>query len=124
MRSEMGSQNREFPMAVKEPQEDSRALAPVYAPVDRVNPPAANSFPPADPIFTDPPFAALPAAGRSLDETLALIERREIIAALDRAQGQRKMAANLLRISRSRLYRRMEALGIPTRYGESYADVQ
>lgn len=49
---------------------------------------------------------------RSLDESLAAVERQEIISALDRANGQRTRAAELLRISRSRLYRRMEALGI------------
>jgi len=49
---------------------------------------------------------------RSLDEVLSAVERREILAALARACGQRTKAANLLGISRSRLYRRMEALGI------------
>ncbi|MCO6435593.1 MAG: hypothetical protein J5J06_00720 [Phycisphaerae bacterium] len=48
----------------------------------------------------------------SLDEILTRIERREILAALERAQGQRTKAARMLGISRSRLYRRMEALGI------------
>lgn len=48
----------------------------------------------------------------SLDEILSKIERREILAALERAQGQRTKAARMLGISRSRLYRRMEALGI------------
>jgi len=56
--------------------------------------------------------------GRSLDEILAGIERREILSALQRANGQRTMAAQFLRISRSRLYRRMEALGIDPRTGE------
>ncbi len=55
------------------------------------------------------------AGSRPLDEVLATIERREILNALQRADGQRTMAARLLGISRSRLYRRMEALGIDPR---------
>lgn len=52
------------------------------------------------------------AGERPLDEVLTKIERREIVAALTKACGNRTLAANLLGISRSRLYRRMEALGI------------
>lgn len=55
------------------------------------------------------------AGNRPLDDVLSSIERREIVAALRRANGQRTLAAQLLRISRSRLYRRMEALGIDPR---------
>ena len=51
----------------------------------------------------------------SLDRILTTIERREILNALNRANGQRTLAARLLGISRSRLYRRMEALGIDPR---------
>ena len=51
----------------------------------------------------------------SLDRILTTIERREILNALNRANGQRTLAAKLLGISRSRLYRRMEALGIDPR---------
>lgn len=51
----------------------------------------------------------------SLDRILTTIERREILGALNRANGQRTLAARLLGISRSRLYRRMEALGIDPR---------
>ena len=51
-------------------------------------------------------------ANQSLDEVLAVVEKRAILSALRRANGQRTMAARLLGISRSRLYRRMEALGI------------
>ena len=47
-----------------------------------------------------------------LDQVLTSIERREILGALGRAKGQRTRAARLLGISRSRLYRRMEALGV------------
>ena len=52
---------------------------------------------------------------RPLDDVLCTIEKREILAALRRAGSQRTLAAQLLRISRSRLYRRMEALGIDPR---------
>ncbi|HUU85694.1 MAG TPA: sigma 54-interacting transcriptional regulator [Phycisphaerae bacterium] len=50
-----------------------------------------------------------------LDEVLATVERRAILAALRRAGGQRSKAARTIGISRSRLYRRMEALGIRPR---------
>lgn len=59
---------------------------------------------------------------RSLDQVLNSLERQEVIAALHRAKGQRTLAAELLHISRSRLYRRMEALGIDPRaigFGET-----
>jgi len=49
---------------------------------------------------------------RPLDDVLTAVEKREILAALRRANGQRTLAARMLRISRSRLYRRMEALNI------------
>ena len=52
----------------------------------------------------------------SLDQILTTIEKREILGALRRANGQRTLAARLLGISRSRLYRRMEALGIDPRH--------
>lgn len=48
----------------------------------------------------------------SLDERLADIERRAILDAIRRANGRRNLAARLMGISRSRLYRRLEALGI------------
>ena len=51
----------------------------------------------------------------SLDTILSTIERREIVSALSRTSGQRTLAAKELGISRSRLYRRMEALGIDPR---------
>ena len=50
-----------------------------------------------------------------LDDMLADIERRTILAALRRTRGQRSLAAKLMGISRSRLYRRMDALGIVPR---------
>ncbi|MBI4718894.1 MAG: hypothetical protein HY763_13900 [Planctomycetes bacterium] len=51
-------------------------------------------------------------AGGALDQVLASVEKREILTALRRADGRRTEAARLLGISRSRLYRRMDALGI------------
>lgn len=56
--------------------------------------------------------------GRTLDDILGSIEKKEILGALHRANSQRTLAARMLGISRSRLYRRMEALGIdPRRIG-------
>lgn len=50
--------------------------------------------------------------GVSLDSAIRALERKEILSALGRTRGQRTLAARLLGISRSRLYRRLEALGI------------
>ena len=50
-----------------------------------------------------------------LDDVLASVERRAILSALRRAGGQRSRAARVMGISRSRLYRRMDALGIHPR---------
>jgi PAS domain S-box-containing protein len=47
-----------------------------------------------------------------LDGVLADVERRTILDALHQTRGQRSRAAKLMGISRSRLYRRMDALGI------------
>jgi PAS domain S-box-containing protein len=47
-----------------------------------------------------------------LDGVLADVERRTILDALRQARGQRSRAAKIMGISRSRLYRRMDALGI------------
>lgn len=47
-----------------------------------------------------------------LDEALAQVEREVIVSALRAANWHRNRAAELMNISRSRLYRRMEALGI------------
>lgn len=62
-------------------------------------------------------------AHKSLDEILTSIETREIVGALKQVQGQRTQAAKLLGISRSRLYRRMEALGIDPRLVNQQTDV-
>jgi DNA-binding NtrC family response regulator len=43
---------------------------------------------------------------------LAQCEREAILRALNAAHGQRNRAAQMMGISRSRLYRRMEALGV------------
>jgi PAS domain S-box-containing protein len=51
-------------------------------------------------------------ASLSLNPYLQRVEREVILRALDTAGGQRSRAAQLLGISRSRLYRRMEALKI------------
>ena len=65
--------------------------------------------------------AALPDNGAKLgglDNKLSILERTEIVGALQGTRGQRTLAAQRLGISRSRLYRRMEALGIdPRRVG-------
>ena len=50
-----------------------------------------------------------------LDDVLASVERRAILTALHRSEGRRSQAAREMGISRSRLYRRMEALGIHPR---------
>ncbi|MCK6455051.1 MAG: sigma 54-interacting transcriptional regulator [Phycisphaerae bacterium] len=62
-----------------------------------------------------PPAPGAPPASTEplqLDAVLARVERDAILNALRRADGQRNKAARLLGVSRSRLYRRMEALGI------------
>jgi len=51
----------------------------------------------------------------TLDRKLTALEKQEIVEALAHADGQRTQAARSLGISRSRLYRRMEALGIAPR---------
>lgn len=51
----------------------------------------------------------------ALDDILASVEKRAILAALRRSSGQRSLAARAIGISRSRLYRRMDALGIHPR---------
>ena len=50
-----------------------------------------------------------------LDQLLAEVERKAIIQALRDSGGNRSLAAQLMSISRSRLYRRMDALGIKQR---------
>lgn len=50
--------------------------------------------------------------GKTLDQILQEVERRAILAALRSTGGRRTDAAARMGISRSRLYRRLEALGI------------
>ncbi len=79
----------------------------------------------AAPAHTTPPWNVTDHAGLSpneeggsagpLDRMLSAIEKQEILTALNQANGQRTLAARALGISRSRLYRRMEALGIDPR---------
>jgi DNA-binding NtrC family response regulator len=58
-------------------------------------------------------FAATePAAPLDLDATLADTERRMIEQAIRRARGNKRLAAELLSITRPRLYRRMQMLGM------------
>ncbi|MGB0715987.1 MAG: helix-turn-helix domain-containing protein [Phycisphaerae bacterium] len=74
-----------------------------------------SDFSTGEPSITRSASAPVSEVGnRPLDEVLEAIEKKEIEAALRLARGQRTLAARLLRISRSRLYRRMEALGIDT----------
>ncbi|MFH0981424.1 MAG: helix-turn-helix domain-containing protein [Planctomycetota bacterium] len=78
------------------------------------NPPA-NDLPElirGEPLELD---AAAQALDQPLDVVLASVERRAILTALRRTEGRRSQAAREMGISRSRLYRRMEALGIHPR---------
>jgi DNA-binding NtrC family response regulator len=63
-------------------------------------------------IKMDQTAAAEPVKPLALDQLLEQAERRLILLALRRAQGNRSRAAELLSIWRPRLLRRMEALGI------------
>ncbi len=71
-------------------------------------------------IEQDPPRAGEPSL--ALEDVLQEVERRLIRLALRRARGNRSRAAELLRIHRPRLLRRMEALGIEQRPGEAEGD--
>lgn len=75
-----------------------------------------------EPTREDSEYGSISGAGnRPLDDVLACVEKREIMAALEKADGQRTLAARMLKISRSRLYRRMEALSINPRVAQSHA---
>jgi DNA-binding NtrC family response regulator len=54
-----------------------------------------------------------PVIQTSLDETLTSVEKRMIEQALRQSRHNKSKAAELLKISRPRLYRRIEELGIP-----------
>ncbi len=60
--------------------------------------------------YTPPP---MPPAIHPLDQTLTQVERRLIEQALQLARRNKSRAAELLDISRPRLYRRMKELNIP-----------
>jgi transcriptional regulator with PAS, ATPase and Fis domain len=60
--------------------------------------------------YTPPP---MPPQLTPLDQTLEQLERRMIEHALQRARQNKSRAAELLEISRPRLYRRIKELGIP-----------
>ncbi len=62
--------------------------------------------------YPEPASVAKP---EKLDDMMESVERREILNSLRKSGGQRTRAARTLGISRSRLYRRMEALGINPR---------
>ncbi len=99
----------------KEQEEQLRALAEQNMASD-----TENMSTPADsccsmPAQGDQPVAGTDSSMGPLDQMLTSIEKREILSALRRANGQRTLAARMLGISRSRLYRRMEALGIDPR---------
>ncbi len=68
----------------------------------------------AEEISIHGPMGSAASGGRiaPLDDVLADVERRSILAALRQTNNQRSLAAKLLKISRSRLYRRMDALGM------------
>jgi transcriptional regulator with PAS, ATPase and Fis domain len=55
----------------------------------------------------------VPAKSLALDPLLETVEKRLILLALRKADNHQTRAAGLLRIYRSRLWRRLEALGIP-----------
>jgi DNA-binding NtrC family response regulator len=59
------------------------------------------------------PARPAPAPALPLDELLTRLERRLIEDALRQARQNKSRAADLLRISRPRLYRRIQELGIP-----------
>ena len=69
--------------------------------------------------FVPPP----PAAAKPLDELLTEIERRLIETALTRARQNKSRAAELLGISRPRLYRRIKELCLPEENDLEPADV-
>ncbi len=75
----------------------------------------AEDLPPEVRGLAPSPSAQPDSASLELDPYLESIEREAILRALAAADWQRNRAAELMKISRSRLYRRMEALGIDPR---------
>lgn len=83
---------------------------------DALRPPLpAKPAPPAP----APAAAVEPAAKSSLQESLAMAERAQILAVLEQVRGNRKEAARLLGISRGTLYYKMKRLGIAPWQNES-----
>jgi DNA-binding NtrC family response regulator len=75
---------------------------------------SAPSLPPA-PALVEAPAAALPAGTRiDLDSQLDDIERRELLAALARCNGNKAEVARSLGMQRTTLYYRLKRLGIDT----------
>lgn len=72
---------------------------------------------PVEPLLPETPVEMVKSdeAEGYLDLVLVGVERREILRTLRECRGQRTKAAKILGISRSRLYRRMEVLGIETK---------
>lgn len=94
-------------------------MRPAAEPGDLQSRTSAVLLPPTKtvPLGVDPRAVGADADGSAtvLDGVLLDVERQQIISALRRASGQRAKAARALGISRSRLYRRMDALGIDPR---------
>lgn len=55
---------------------------------------------------------SVPAPLRTLEESLALVEKEQILLALEQSRNNRTEAARMLGLTRAKLYRRMEALHI------------
>ncbi len=64
-------------------------------------------------LESNAPLLGMPRPVKSLDEILLEIERRMIETALAQARGNKSRAADLLGISRPRLYRRIGELNLP-----------
>ncbi|WP_417386847.1 sigma 54-interacting transcriptional regulator [Gimesia sp.] len=55
---------------------------------------------------------SVPAPLRTLDDSITLVEKEQILLALERCRNNRTEAARMLGLTRAKLYRRMEALNI------------
>jgi DNA-binding NtrC family response regulator len=68
----------------------------------------------ATPQATSTPFVEFPEEGLDMPTYLAAIERDLIYRALDRTQGNRNKAADLLRIKRTTLVEKLKRIGADT----------